>query len=161
MPAKPAGRLAIGVDVGGSGIKTAVVNVDTGELVTERIRVKTPQPSTPSRCIAVMQEIVPTVAEHGVVGPDAPVGVGLPAATIEGIVLTAANIDDAWLGFEAEDAIGRALGRRTTIVNDADAAGIAEMQFGGSSRTRSSATSRSVARTPSIARRQRPRNGAG
>ena len=125
-----AGRLSIGIDVGGSGIKAAVVNVETGELLGERIRVKTPQPSTPERCIATMREVVGTLAAARPLAPDVPVGVGIPGVTVDGTVHTAANLDSNWLGFRAEEAIAAALGRRTAIVNDADAAGIAEMRFG-------------------------------
>jgi polyphosphate glucokinase len=127
-PSRP--RLALGVDIGGSGIKAAVVDVDSGEFASERARVKTPQPSTPIRCIAALLEVVATVTKGTSVGPDVPIGVGIPAVTIDGIVLTAANIDEDWLGFAAEDEIARATGRRTTIVNDADAAGIAEIRVG-------------------------------
>ncbi len=124
------GRLAIGIDVGGSGIKGAAVDVETGELRSRRFRVKTPQPSTPARCIETIREIVARIAKEVPIDPATPVGVGIPGVAIDGIVLTAANIDSGWLGYEAADGLSQALGRRTSIINDADAAGIAEMQFG-------------------------------
>ena len=123
-------NLAIGVDMGGTGIKAAVVDVLTGELRSERVRVPTPHPATPARCI---DEIVRVVAQttRGISLPaDAPIGVAVPAVTIDGIVLTATNIDEGWLGFDARDAIQRLIGRTATIINDADAAGLAEMHFG-------------------------------
>src|SRR6188472_3665485 len=114
-------NLAIGVDMGGTGIKAAVVDVLTGELRSERVRVPTPHPATPARCI---DEIVRVVAQttRGISLPaDAPIGVAVPAVTIDGIVLTATNIDEDWLGFDARDAIQRLIGRTATIINDADA----------------------------------------
>lgn len=125
-----AGRLAIGVDIGGSGIKAAIVDVATGELRGERVRLKTPQPSTPERCIAMVRQIVQTITAGMDLDPAAPIGVGIPGVTIDGIVLTATNIHHDWLGFDASRAVGKALGRPGFIVNDADAAGLAEMRFG-------------------------------
>jgi polyphosphate glucokinase len=129
-PAPSPGRLAIGIDVGGSGIKGAAVDVESGQLRTERFRYKTPQPSTPIRCMEVMQQIVADITSAVDIDPAAPVGVGVPAVTIDGIILTATNIDDDWLGFDAGGGIADLLRRRTAIVNDADAAGLAEMRFG-------------------------------
>jgi polyphosphate glucokinase len=124
------GRLAIGIDIGGSGIKAAAVDVETGELCGERLRVKTPQPATPARCIEEMRKLVEQIATAVDLDPAAPVGVGVPGVAIDGIILTATNIDDEWLGFDAGDAVSRTLGRRAAIVNDADAAGLAELRFG-------------------------------
>lgn len=124
------GRLAIGIDVGGSGVKGAAVDVETGELRSPRLRFRTPEPSTPGRVIEVMREIVGRIAESVAIDPQTPVGVGVPAVAIDGIVLTATNIDEEWLGFDAGSAIAAELGRRAAIVNDADAAGLAEMRFG-------------------------------
>jgi polyphosphate glucokinase len=126
----PPGRLAIGIDIGGSGIKAALVDVDSGELRSERIRVKTPQPSTPQRCIAAMSDLVDEITKQVTVDPATPVGVGVPGVTIDGIVLSAANIHEDWLGFDVSDGTSRALKRRAIAINDADAAGIAEMRFG-------------------------------
>jgi polyphosphate glucokinase len=104
--------------------------VDSGELCGQRIRVKTPQPSTPVRCIEAMREIVTGLIATMPLDAGVPVGAGIPGVTINGIVLTAVNIHQEWLGFQAAEEIGRALDRRTTIVNDADAAGLAEMRYG-------------------------------
>ena len=128
-PSRP-GRLAIGIDVGGTGIKAAIVDVDAGELRTERVRVKTPQPSTPRRCIDAMEGLVRTLTDTFPLDLSAPVGIGIPGVAIDGTILTATNIDKSWLGFDAGDAIAKALQRRVTIINDADAAGLAELQFG-------------------------------
>lgn len=124
------GRIAIGVDVGGSGIKAAVVDVDEGRLVSLRLRVATPNPSTPEAVIASIARLVKRLAKTGGLGPSTPVGVGLPGVTIGGRVKTAANIDPGWVDFPVVERLGRTLGRQVTIVNDADAAGIAEMRFG-------------------------------
>ncbi len=122
--------LAIGIDFGGSGIKAAVVDVDTGELRSERLRTKTPQPSTPDRCIAAMRELLDRLGAQAHIDPVVPVGLGVPGVIIDGIVLTATNIHSDWLGFDAATAVSRALNRPATAVNDADAAGLAEMRFG-------------------------------
>jgi polyphosphate glucokinase len=123
-------RLAIGIDFGGSGIKAAVVDVDTGEMRSERLRTRTPQPSTPDRCIAAMREMVEQLAARGNLDSAMPVGLGVPAVTIDGIVLTATNIHSDWLGYDAASGVSRALTRLAATVNDADAAGLAEMRFG-------------------------------
>jgi polyphosphate glucokinase len=123
-------RLAIGIDFGGSGIKAAVVDVDTGEMRSERLRTKTPQPSTPDRCITAMRELMDLLASKAPVDPALPVGLGIPGVTIEGIVLTATNIHHDWLGYDAATGVSQALKRPAAIVNDADAAGLAEMRFG-------------------------------
>jgi polyphosphate glucokinase len=124
--------LAIGVDVGGSGIKVGIVDVARGELLAPRLRVVTPEPSTPA---AIVPAIVRTVrrAVRGCpvpVAAVAPVGVGVPCVVIDGVTKTAANIDAGWVDFDARAAIGVALKRPTLILNDADAAGLAEMRFG-------------------------------
>lgn len=124
--------VAIGVDVGGSGIKVGVVDVARGELLAPRLRVATPDPSTPE---AIVPAIVRTVkrAIRGSpmpVGADAPVGVGVPCVVVDGVTKTAANIDPGWVDFDAGRGIGSALKRPTVVLNDADAAGLAEMRFG-------------------------------
>ncbi|HET7169982.1 MAG TPA: ROK family protein [Candidatus Limnocylindrales bacterium] len=127
---KPGGRIAIGVDVGGSGIKAAVVEVDSGRLGSERIRVPTPNPSTPENVAASIGRIVRRLVKPIGIADDVPVGVGLPGVAIEGRLRTAANIDPSWIDYAIAVRLGRALKRRVAIVNDADAAGIAEMRFG-------------------------------
>jgi polyphosphate glucokinase len=123
-------RVAIGVDVGGSGIKTAVVDIETGQLVSERLRVPTPMPSTPEAVIASIGRLVKRLAKAGSLDARMPVGVGLPGVTIGGQIKTAANIDAGWVDFPVVERLGKVLGRPVAIVNDADAAGIAEMRFG-------------------------------
>ncbi len=130
-PDAPRVDLAIGVDVGGSGIKVGVVDVAKGELVAPRLRVKTPEPSTPS---AIVPAIVRTVGRAAKQVPgtaaETPVGIGVPSVVIDGVTKSAANIDHAWVDFDAERALATALRRPVLVLNDADAAGLAEMRFG-------------------------------
>jgi polyphosphate glucokinase len=123
-------RLAIGVDVGGSGIKAAIVDTVSGEMVSERHRVATPQPSTPDNVGATIGRLIRRLVKEGALADDAPVGVGLPGVAINGQLKTAANIDPAWVDYPIADKLSKSLKRRVEIVNDADAAGIAEMRFG-------------------------------
>lgn len=137
--------LAIGIDFGGSGIKGAVVNTRNGKLVGERIRIPTPQPSTPREVIGVMDLLVRRLVEAQVPEGPAfteaeaaafPVGVGIPGVTRGGAVLTAANIDSTWIGFPAEREMALAMSRVVAIGNDADVAGLAEVRFGAGKRER-------------------------
>lgn len=121
--------IAIGVDVGGSGIKAAAVNLETGELASERIRVLTPSPSTPEAMIKVVSRLVKRITTT-LGAPATPVGVGMPCVILDGATVTAANIDKAWIGFAARDAMSKAVGRMVALGNDADVAGLAEMRFG-------------------------------
>jgi polyphosphate glucokinase len=114
----------LGIDIGGSGIKAAVVETATGELLTERHRIETPQPATPS---AVAEVVADVVARHGY---DGPVGCTFPAVVRRGVVETAANVDDSWIGTDADRLFSDRLGMPVTMLNDADSAGLAEMQFG-------------------------------
>lgn len=114
-----------GLDVGGSGIKGAPVEMETGELADERVRIKTPQPSTPE---AIVETCVEVVRQAG--WRDGPVGCGFPAVIKDGIVRTAANIDDAAIGFDLGGRLHRELGCKVTVVNDGDAAGLAEVRWG-------------------------------
>ena len=114
----------LGIDVGGSGIKGALVNTANGRLATDRIRYKTPRPSTPKAVIKVIRKLVRDFDYTG------PLGVGFPAVVMDGIVRSAANVDDKWIGFQGVSGIAKATGCPVTMVNDADAAGIAEMHFG-------------------------------
>jgi polyphosphate glucokinase len=124
------GRIAIGVDVGGSGIKAAVVDVESGRFRSERLRVPTPKPSGPGPVCATIGRLVRRLANSSGISDAVPVGVGLPGVAMHGRLLTAANIDASWVDFPVADQLSEALHRRVAIVNDADAAGIAEMRFG-------------------------------
>src|SRR6185436_1869582 len=123
-------RIAIGVDVGGSGIKAAVVDVEAGRFRSERHRVPTPTPSTPEAVLASVNRLVKRLAKETGTGESTPVGIGLPGVTIDGVLKTAANIDPAWVDFPVVERMARLTSRPVTIINDADAAGMAEMRFG-------------------------------
>jgi len=129
-PAAPGARIAIGIDVGGSGVKGAGVDLDTGKLVSTRHRVPTPQPSTPDAVVATISRLVKRVEKELALGREVPVGVGFPGVVLDGTVKTAANVDPGWTDYPAEEALRRWLKRHVTVVNDADAAGVAEMRFG-------------------------------
>jgi polyphosphate glucokinase len=124
--------LAIGIDFGGSGIKGAVVDVRSGQLVGNRLRIPTPQPSVPCEVVEVMDELVRRLVDpwDPALGATFPVGAGLPAAIRNGVTLTAANIDPAWIGFPAEREMELTMRRTVAAGNDADVAGLAEIRFG-------------------------------
>ena len=114
----------LGIDFGGSGIKGAIVDTKTGELVTERHRIETPQPATPEAVAEVMAQLTDHFNWKG------KVGVGVPAVVKNGVMLTAANIDKSWIGQEVNKQLSDKTGCEVECVNDADAAGIAEIHFG-------------------------------
>ena len=120
----------LGIDFGGTGIKAALIDLNSGELLTRRIRVNTPHPSTPAAVAASVAELVERVASDGPIPLDVPVGIGLHAVIKGGVAMTAANIDKGWVGASADEIIGAALGRRVYAMNDADAAGLAEVRLG-------------------------------
>ncbi|MGW0175241.1 polyphosphate--glucose phosphotransferase [Rhodococcus sp. NPDC003322] len=114
-----------GIDVGGSGVKGGVVDLDTGQLIGDRIKILTPQPATPTAVAATVADIVRQA------GWDGPVGITLPAVVTAGVARTAANIDGTWIGTDANALFSGALGgRAVTVLNDADAAGVAEDRYG-------------------------------
>jgi polyphosphate glucokinase len=115
---------AIGVDIGGSGIKGAPVDLVAGAMTAERIRIPTPQPATPAAVAAVVKELVTQLDAPGAIG------LTLPSVILGGVVHTAANIDPEWIGTDARVLFQEATGRPAGVVNDADAAGIAEVRFG-------------------------------
>ena len=136
MNATSPDRLAVGVDVGGSGIKVAVVDVDRGTLVGPRLRVATPQPSSPESVVPAIVRTVKRAVKEAGVGvsiSQIPIGVGMPAVVIDGVTKTAANIDQAWIEYDLGSHLRQALKARVEILNDADAAGLAEMRFGAGS----------------------------
>jgi polyphosphate glucokinase len=114
----------LGLDVGGSGIKGATVDVVTGKLISERVRIPTPDPSPPHEITEIIHEIVNHFHWSG------PVGCGFPAVIHEGKIFTASNIDKKWIGLNARHLFKKKTGCEFLILNDADAAGIAEMEFG-------------------------------
>ena len=116
-------NVLVGVDVGGSGIKAALVDCSRGEA-SGRIRVATPQPATPA---AVADTVASLVRQFDVVGP---IGCTLPAVVSHGVVHTATHIDRGWIGTNGADLLSNATGRQCVVVNDADAAGVAEARFG-------------------------------
>jgi polyphosphate glucokinase len=117
------GRRFIGVDVGGSGVKAAAVDLDNG-VAHGRIRVETPQPATPDAVTGAIAQLVREFPDHGTIGCT------LPAVVLNGTVRTAAHIDESWIGVQAGAVISRATDRPCVVVNDADAAGVAEARFG-------------------------------
>lgn len=126
----PLNGLALGIDVGGTGVKAAVVDLASAELVTSRVREKTPQPSTPEAVLETMAMVVERVlAEHPADG-DLAVGCGLPGAIKHGHMKTAANLDQGWIDYDATSRITARLGRPVHVINDADAAGMAELAYG-------------------------------
>lgn len=114
----------LGVDVGGSGIKGAPVDTETGALLAPRFRIPTPKSGKPKPMAKVVKEIVEHFEWQG------PIGVGFPAPLHQGVVLTAANIHKKWIGVNAEALFSEASGCPVKVINDADAAGLAEMAFG-------------------------------
>lgn len=114
----------LGIDVGGSGIKGAPVDVSSGKLLTERFRLETPQPATPKAIAQTVSEVAAVFKWSG------PIGCAFPARIKSGTVCTAANIDKSWIGTDAASLFQKATGCPTVVINDADAAGLAEIAFG-------------------------------
>jgi len=114
----------LGIDIGGSGIKGAPVDLETGELVSPRYRIPTPNPAKPE----LVAEVVKQIAQH--YGWTGKIGCGFPAVVRKGKVYTAANVHKSWIGANAEDLFSTATACSTRVINDADAAGLAEMAFG-------------------------------
>lgn len=120
-------ELGFGIDIGGSGIKGALVDLATGRLSGERLRIDTPRPATPDAIADVVAEIVQTFDWAG------PIGITVPCVVQQGVAKTAANVDPSWIGTDADELFAKRLGRDTEdimMLNDADAAGIAEVRFG-------------------------------
>ncbi len=117
---------AFGVDIGGSGIKGAPVDLRTGELTHDRFRIETPQPATP----AAVGDTVAEVISHFKVKPHTPIGVTFPGVVQQGVVRTAANLDPTWIGVNLGDEIHARARHDVRVMNDADAAGYAEYRYG-------------------------------
>jgi polyphosphate glucokinase len=123
-PVSRESSIVLGIDIGGSGIKGALVDVATGELAERRFRIPTPQPSKPKKVAGVVKQVV----EH--FEWDGPLGVTFPAIIRDGVVQSAANVDQKWIGTDGRRLFEEFTGLPVELVNDADAAGIAEMTFG-------------------------------
>jgi polyphosphate glucokinase len=115
---------ALGIDIGGTGIKGAVVDTETGEFVTDRLRIKTPHPAAPD----AVGDVVGQISRH--FSWTGPVGVTFPGVVKAGTIHTAANVDPKWVGLHAAGVFAKATGCEVSVVNDADAAGEAEARFG-------------------------------
>ncbi|HSH02161.1 MAG TPA: ROK family protein [Anaerolineae bacterium] len=116
----------LGIDIGGSGIKGAIVDTEVGELVTERIRIPTPESFAPDEVIATVKELYEQFDYEG------PVGVGFPAVVLDGVVMTPATAYQIqeWVGLPVAERISAAIGQPAAVLNDADVAGLAELHFG-------------------------------
>ena len=114
----------LGIDIGGSGIKGATVDLDAGRLTRDRHKILTPQPATPKAVAKVVVELVEHFAWDG------PIGCTFPSVVSQGIVHSAANVDKSWITIDGEQLLGEATGQKVVLLNDADAAGMAEMKFG-------------------------------
>ncbi|MCK4893164.1 MAG: ROK family protein [Calditrichia bacterium] len=114
----------LGIDIGGSGLKASIVEIESGKLITERERIPTPRPANPDSVAKTVSKLVKKFDWSG------PVGCGFPAVVQNGIVRTASNIDKSWIGTDVKTLFQERTGRPFCVINDADAAGIAEMTFG-------------------------------
>jgi len=114
----------LGVDVGGSGIKGAPVDIKTGKLTAERIRIKTPDGAEPQSVADVVAEIARSFKWKGLIG------IGFPAPIKAGVAMMAANVSDKWIGTNADELFTKTTGCECTVINDADAAALAEIEFG-------------------------------
>jgi polyphosphate glucokinase len=115
---------ALGIDIGGTGIKGAPVDVATGKLLTDRQKIDTPHPALPDAVAGVVKELTTSFGWSG------PVGITFPGVVTDSVTRTAANLDKAWVGVDAAALFGKATGNPARVLNDADAAGVAEMTFG-------------------------------
>jgi polyphosphate glucokinase len=114
----------LGVDIGGTGVKAAPVDVQAGRLRTERVKLPTPQPAAPEPIAQVIRQLVDQFSWQG------PIGITFPGVVSAGTIMTAANLDRSWIGVNAVSFLGEASGQPVIVLNDADAAGVAEMRFG-------------------------------
>jgi polyphosphate glucokinase len=115
---------ALGIDVGGTGIKGAPVDLDTGKLLADRKKLATPHPATPEAVTEVVKEVAGSFGWTGLTGAT------FPGVVINGTIRSAANVDKTWIGTSAAELFGKAIGTNVQVLNDADAAGVAEMTFG-------------------------------
>lgn len=120
----------LGIDIGGSGVKGAIVNTKKGKLITERYRIPTPQPATPEAVADEIRKIAKHFKWKG------PIGAGFPGVIQQGIARTAANVDKSWIDKDLNKLFSKATGCKVHVVNDADAAGMAEAKFGAGKKER-------------------------
>ena len=121
----------IGIDIGGTGIKGGIVDLKKGKLIGDRVRFPTPQPSTPESVAEVVAQVVAELtARAGAPDASSPVGVTFPGIIQHGVVHSAANVDKSWLEADIDAMLTARLGRPVEVINDADAAGLAEARFG-------------------------------
>ena len=120
--------VALGIDIGGSGIKGAPVDLTKGEMIGERFRIDTPQPATPEAVIEVVGQIVDHFCDD--LPAEAAIGITVPGVVHHGIVKFVGNLDQGWVDFDADTEFEKVLGRPVHVINDADAAGVAEARFG-------------------------------
>jgi polyphosphate glucokinase len=120
-------KVSVGVDIGGTGIKAALVDVKAGELVGERLRVETPAGGPPEDIAEVVRNLIETLDPKGVAKS---VGICFPAVVQHGVTLSAANVSKEWINLDADKLFTKVVGREVYLINDADAAGVAEMKFG-------------------------------
>lgn len=121
----------IGIDIGGTGIKGGIVDLKKGKLIGDRVRFPTPQPSTPESVAEVVAQVVAELtARHDAPDASTPVGVTFPGIIQHGVVHSAANVDKSWLEADIDGMLTARLGRPVEVINDADAAGLAEARFG-------------------------------
>ena len=120
-------KIAVGIDIGGTGIKGALVDVKTGELIGDRVRVETPAGGEPKAIIEAVKDLLKQLPKHDATTP---IGICFPAVVRKGVTMSAANVSKQWIGFDADAAFEKALKRHVHVLNDADAAGIAEMKYG-------------------------------
>jgi polyphosphate glucokinase len=118
---------AVGIDIGGTGIKGAIVDTSSGKLLSDRVKLPTPDGGEPDDIVDTVQQLIKKL---GGLGKKEPVGVCFPAIVVKGKTLSAANVSPKWIGLEAEKLFEKALDRDIHFVNDADAAGFAENQYG-------------------------------
>jgi polyphosphate glucokinase len=118
--------VVLGIDIGGSGVKGAPVDLGTGEFAADRLRIETPQPATPQ----AVAEVVAQIAEQFSEASDGPIGVAIPAVCQNGVARSAANIDPSWVDTDVDALLTDLLHRPVHVVNDADAAGVAEVRYG-------------------------------
>jgi polyphosphate glucokinase len=121
----------IGIDIGGTGIKGGVVDLKKGKLLGDRVRIPTPQPATPEAVAEVVALVVKELSTQAhAPAPDSPVGVTFPGIIQHGVVLSAANVDKSWLNTDIDALLTERLDRPVEVINDADAAGLAEARYG-------------------------------